>query len=57
MIEPIYIHENTGHSRRERRKYYNYKTGKINNVPKEYQEDATNEPYRKDDTGPVESSN
>jgi hypothetical protein len=47
MTEPNYIHENTGLPRRERRKFYNPKTGKVKNLPKEYREPATNEPYRR----------
>ena len=42
-----YIHENTGLPRRERRHFYNHNTGKVNLVPKEYREEATNVPYRK----------
>lgn len=50
-----YIHENTGLPRRERRHFYNHITGKINLVPKEYREEATNVPYRKDDTSTVDT--
>lgn len=41
-----YLHENTGPNRRERRHGYT-QTGRHYIVPKEYREEATNEPYRK----------
>lgn len=51
-----YIHENTGLPRRERRHFYNHRTGNMNLIPKEYREEATNVPYRKSDKGNLDSS-